>query len=231
MKRGIDRRKLVSESEQYIVDEFTAGDTWRVFRIMAEFVEGFEALSKIPMPCVTIFGSAKTLEDHPEYAAARRLSGMLAKSGCTIMTGGGPGIMQAANQGASEVGGNSVGLNIELPMEQKPNPYIDTLVSFHYFFVRKVLLVKYSSAFVIFPGGFGTMDEFFESITLIQTNRMKPFPVVCVGVDYFQGLVDWMRTKVLECGNIRKDDLEIFKVVDTAEEAYEEICVKLGLSQ
>jgi len=210
-----------------LVDDFTTGDTWRVFRIMAEFVEGFEDLSRIG-PAVTFFGSARTRESDPDYQAARRLAARLAREGYAVMTGAGPGIMEAANRGAQEGHGVSVGLNIELPMEQKPNAYIDKLVTFHYFFVRKVLLVKYSSAFMIFPGGFGTLDELFESLTLIQTHRMKPFPVVLVGDSYWADLIEWIRKHLLGTGKIGAEDLGLVHLAHDLEDAFNYLCAKVG---
>ncbi len=203
--------------DQYLIDDFTTQDTWRIFRIMAEFVEGFEELSKVGR-CVTLFGSARVKEDDPHYQLAQKTAAALVKRGYSVMTGGGPGIMEAANRGAQEQGGESIGLNIELPMEQKPNPYINISINFHYFFVRKVMLVKYSQAFVIFPGGFGTMDEFFESITLIQTNKIKPFPVVLVDRKFWSGLLDWIQNHLLGTGKIGERDLLLFKQADTVEE-------------
>ncbi len=192
-------------------------DPWRVFRIMAEFVDGFDMLSNIG-PAVTMFGSARLSAEHPMYKLAEKTAYLLAKEGYAIMTGGGPGIMEAGNKGASAVHGKSIGLNIELPFEQVPNKYIKTLVSFHYFFCRKVMFLKYASAFVIFPGGYGTLDEFSESITLIQTKRMEGFPVVLVGKKYWEGLLKWMRESVIQEGCITKEDYDIFKVVDKPEE-------------
>lgn len=181
---------------------------------MAEFVEGFEALAAVS-PAVTFFGSARTRPDQPEYQTARRIAHDLAKKGFAVLTGGGPGIMEAANLGAKEAGGRSIGCNIELPFEQKPNPYITTLVNFRYFFVRKVMFVKYTSAFVIFPGGFGTLDELFEALTLIQTKKIRPFPVVLVGSAYWKGLLDWLEREVLKkAANVDPEDLTIFKVMD-----------------
>lgn len=203
--------------DQYLIDDFTTHDTWRIFRIMAEFVEGFEELSKVGQ-CVTLFGSARVKEDDPHYQLARKTAAALVERGYSVMTGGGPGIMEAANRGAQEQGGESIGLNIELPMEQKPNPYINISINFHYFFVRKVMLVKYSQAFIIFPGGFGTMDEFFESITLIQTNKIKPFPVVLVDRKFWSGLLDWIQNHLLGTGKIGESDLLLFKQADTVEE-------------
>ena len=172
--------KRDSVEEQYVIDDFTSKDTWRIFRIMAEFVEGFETLGKIP-PAVAIFGSARALSGSDSYEKAEAIAALLARNGYSVITGGGPGVMEAANKGAAEAGTTSVGLNIELPLEQKPNIYANKLLNFRYFFVRKVMFVKYSIAFVILPGGFGTLDELFEAITLIQTRKIKPFPVILVG--------------------------------------------------
>jgi hypothetical protein len=208
-----DNYKNDSYVEQYLIDEFKVGDTWRMFKILSEFVEGFEKLSKIE-PAVSIFGSARAKEDHRDYKKARKLGKMLAENGITVLTGGGPGIMEAANRGATESGGQSIGVNIELPLEQKPNPYAKKIISFNYFFVRKVMLVKYASAFVIFPGGFGTMDEFFEAITLIQTKKMKYFPLILVEQDYWKGLIDWLKDTMLANGFISKNDLDLIIIED-----------------
>jgi uncharacterized protein (TIGR00730 family) len=203
--------------EQYVIDDFTSKDTWRIFRIMAEFVEGFETLSKIP-PAIAIFGSARVLPGTEAYQKAESIAALLAGHGYSIITGGGPGVMEAANKGAAEVGATSVGLNIELPLEQKPNIYANKLVNFRYFFVRKVMFVKYSIAFVILPGGFGTLDELFEAITLIQTRKIKPYPVILVGRDYWKGLMDWIGDALLKEKMIDVEDLDIMKTVDTPEE-------------
>lgn len=208
---------------QYLIDEFKVGDTWRMFKILSEFVEGFESLSKVE-PAVSIFGSARAKEDHKDYKKARQLGKMLAENGITVLTGGGPGIMEAANRGATEAGGQSVGLNIELPFEQKPNPYAKKVVTFNYFFVRKVMLVKYASAFVIFPGGFGTLDEFFEALTLIQTRKIKYFPLILVDSEYWGGLIEWIKNVMLENGFINRDDLNLIKLVDELSEVME--CIK-----
>ncbi|MFG0252918.1 MAG: TIGR00730 family Rossman fold protein [Phycisphaerales bacterium JB038] len=193
-------------------------ESWRVFKIMSEFVEGFEVLSGLP-PAVSIFGSARTKPDHPVYQQARDLAGRLAKLDYAVITGGGPGVMEAANRGAFEAGGVSVGLNISLPHEQLPNDYQSIELNFHYFFCRKVMFVKYARAFVIFPGGFGTLDELLESLTLIQTLKIDPFPVICVGRDYWTGLVDWMRSTLRdEYETIGPDDLDLFRVTDDLEE-------------
>ncbi|MGB9730386.1 MULTISPECIES: TIGR00730 family Rossman fold protein [Calditerrivibrio] len=208
--------------DQYLIDDIKVGDTWRVFKILSEFVEGFENLSRIE-PAVSIFGSARIKEDHPDYKKARKLGQILAREGITVLTGGGPGIMEAANRGASEAGGMSVGLNIELPFEQKPNPYAKKVITFNYFFVRKVMLVKYAKAFVIFPGGFGTMDEFFEAITLIQTKKILPFPLILVDSKFWGGLIDWIKDQMLTNNFIKDTDLELIKVMEEPEEIAEYI--------
>jgi len=191
-----------------------AEETWRVFRIMSEFVEGFDVLDDLPT-AVSIFGSARTPHTHEDYINACELAAMYAKAGHAVITGGGPGIMEAANKGAMEAGGVSVGLNIALPTEQEPNPYQTIQLDFNYFFARKVMFVKYAKAFVIFPGGFGTMDEFFESLTLIQTLKIEPFPVVCVGKRYWQGLYDWI-TSVMrdEYQTISPNDMDLIHSLD-----------------
>jgi uncharacterized protein (TIGR00730 family) len=198
--------------------EFTHSDPWRILRIVAEFVSGFDALADVG-PSVTIFGSARTPRDHKEYADAKETARILGKGSFAIMSGGGPGIMEAANAGAREVGARSIGLGIELPFEQNHNQFIDTFVLFHYFFVRKVMLVKYSSAFVIFPGGLGTLDEMFEALTLIQTKKVHDFPVILVGKDYWQGLYTWIEQKLAAEGKINAVDLDLFRLVDTPQEA------------
>ena len=202
--------------------DFTTEDPWRIFRIMSEFVEGFEDLSRVG-PAVTFFGSARTKPREEYYKLAEKAAGLLARQGYAIMTGAGPGIMEAANKGAKKAGGASVGLNIEVPIIQKPNRFITELIDFRYFFCRKVMFVKYAKAFVIFPGGFGTMDEFFESITLIQTKRINRFPVVLVGKEYWGGLVDWMKKSMLRKDRIEKADMEIFTIVDNAREVLEAV--------
>jgi uncharacterized protein (TIGR00730 family) len=193
-------------------------DIWRIFRIMAEFVEGFDQMTKLG-PCVSIFGSARIKPGHKYYEMAREVAKELVKAGFGIITGGGPGIMEAANLGAKEAGGLSVGINIELPLEQKFNPYVDVGIEFRHFFVRKVMFVKYAQGFVVLPGGFGTLDEFFEAVTLIQTGKTTRFPVVLMGSEYWQGLIDWLRDKVLAEGNISPEDLEIFELTDDPKEA------------
>ena len=210
------------DKKKYIIDEISAQEAWRLFRILAEFVEGFDTLANIG-PAVTFFGSARATEKDPEYAIARSLAAKLAKDKCAIITGGGPGVMEAANRGAQEGGGLSVGLNIEIPFEQRPNVYIDKLIGFRYFFVRKVMFVKYSVAFVILPGGFGTMDELFEALTLIQTHKIKPFPVYLLGKSYWGGLIDWLKNVMVKEGKISAEELDILHVVDDQQEIVEGI--------
>ena len=194
--------------------EFFSEDTWRVFRIMSEFVDGFEVLSQIGK-AVSIFGSSRTKAGAKYYKLAEEIAYLLAKEGYAIITGSGPGIMEASNKGAKRAGGHSIGLNIQIPLEQKPNKYVETLLNFHYFFVRKVMFVKYAKAFVIMPGGYGTLDEFTEAINLIQTERIDKFPVVLFGSEYWKGMLDWMSDKVLKNGCITKEELNIFTVVDS----------------
>jgi len=194
-------------------EDFTQEDTWRIFRIMSEFVDGFEVLAKIGR-AVSVFGSARTKPGHKYYKAAEEIAYHIAKDGYAVITGSGPGLMEAANKGTKAAGGQSVGLNIQIPCEQKANRYVDTLLSFRYFFVRKVMFVKYAKAFVILPGGFGTLDEFFEAITLIQTKRIAKFPVVLFGAEYWKPLLEWLKKTVYAHGNISREDMDIFIVVD-----------------
>lgn len=208
---------------------FTQTDPWRVLRIMGEFVAGFDELADIGA-AVTIFGSARSKPGDPMYELAVETAHRLGKEGFTILTGAGPGVMQAANKGARDVGALSIGLNIELPEEQHANPHLDRVVDFRYFFVRKTMLVKYSSAFVIFPGGFGTLDELFESLTLIQTGKVRYLPVVLFGSDYWAGLIDWMKKALLDGGKISPEDLGIFQVVDDPDDVVR-IVVKARNSQ
>lgn len=198
------------------------GETWRVFRIMAEFVDGFEFMAET-QPAISIFGSARTCATDKYYTLGKKVAALLVKEGYSIITGGGPGIMEAANRGAKEAGGKSIGLNIQLPMEQKPNRFITHMLNFRYFFCRKVMFVKYARGFIIMPGGFGTLDEFFEAITLIQTKRIEPFPVVLVGSSYWKGLLEWMKTVLIKQKSISKDDMDAFYVVDTAEDVVKSI--------
>jgi len=197
-------------------------DPWRVFRIMGEFVEGFQELSDIG-PAVTVFGSARTKKSNKWYKDAEKTSELLVKEGYAVITGGGPGIMEAGNKGASKLKGQSIGMNIDLPFEQKPNRYIKHLINFHYFFIRKVMFLKYAKAFVIFPGGYGTLDEFFESITLIQTKRMESFPIILYDTKFWAGLIEWLRKHVLKAKNIDPEDLDLFRIVDTPEEVVKKI--------
>ncbi len=203
--------------KQYLINEMTVRDTWRTFHIMAEFVEGFDALADCH-PAVSIFGSTRVKPEDEVYQKAERIGQLLAENGFGVITGGGPGVMEAANKGASLAGGKSIGLNIELPLEQTPNPYTNMNLVFHYFFVRKVMFIKYAMAYIILPGGFGTMDELFESITLIQTHKIRPFPVILVGSKYWNGLLDWMKEVVLKEGKISPSDLEILQLIDEPEE-------------
>jgi uncharacterized protein (TIGR00730 family) len=200
--------------------EIKTHDTWQIFKIMAEFVEGFDKLSKIG-PCVSIFGSARTQPDHSFFLLAEEIAFKLTKEGYGIITGGGPGIMEAANKGAKSAGGKSVGLNIELPFEQSHNPYIDNdkLISFDYFFVRKLMFIKYAQGFIVMPGGFGTMDEFFEALTLIQTKKIGKFPIVLVGKKYWGGLMTWIQNVLIEEKMIDEKDMNYFFLADGADEA------------
>jgi uncharacterized protein (TIGR00730 family) len=200
--------------------EIKTHDSWVIFKVMAEFVEGFEKMAKIG-PCVSIFGSARTKPESEFYQMAEEIAAKLVRHGYGVITGGGPGIMEAGNKGAKKQNGKSVGLNIELPHEQGSNIYIDPdkLISFDYFFVRKVMFVKYSQGFVVMPGGFGTLDEMFEAITLIQTNKIGRFPIVLVGREFWSGLFDWIKTTMLAAGNISPKDLDLINIVDTPTEA------------
>lgn len=199
--------------------EIKTDNSWSVFKIMAEFVEGFEKIGKLG-PCVSIFGSARVTDEDPYYKIAEEIAYQLTASGYGIITGGGPGIMEAGNKGAQRGKGRSVGLNIKLPFEQFENPYIDSdkEMTFDYFFVRKTMFIKYSQGFVAMPGGFGTMDELFESLTLIQTKKIAKFPIILVGTDYWGGLVDWIKETLIKGGYISADDINLFSLVDTPEE-------------
>ena len=202
-------------------NEIKIGDSWVIFRVMSEFVKGFDTLSKIG-PCVSIFGSARTKADNPYYLVAEEIASKLVKQGYGVITGGGPGIMEAGNKGAYEAGGKSVGLNIELPFEQFNNIYIDKdkLINFDYFFVRKVMFIKYAQGFVVMPGGMGTLDELFEALTLIQTKKIGRFPIVLVGTSYWSGLMAWIKDVMLGMEkNISPEDLDLINLVDTADEA------------
>ncbi|MDD5010168.1 MAG: TIGR00730 family Rossman fold protein [Syntrophorhabdaceae bacterium] len=203
--------------KQYVLDDMSLKESWRLFHIMAEFVEGFENLTEVH-PAVTIFGSARCKKGDPLYEKSYHLAKLLAVNGFNTITGGGPGVMEAANKGAKEGGAKSVGINIELPYEQKPNPYSTLRLSFRYFFIRKVMFLKYAMAYVVMPGGFGTLDEFFEAITLVQTKKMKPFPIILVDSAYWSGLLEWMKTNLLSQEKITAEDMDIFKVMDDPKE-------------
>jgi uncharacterized protein (TIGR00730 family) len=222
--------RLLTREEDEPLEQMT--DSWRVFRIMGEFVEGFDTLARIG-PAVSIFGSARSARGAPDYAAAEQTARLLAEAGFAVITGGGPGIMEAANKGADEGGGASIGCNIELPFEQGMNAWVRTAVNFRYFFVRKTMFVKYAEAFIIFPGGFGTMDELFEALTLIQTRKVRNFPVILFGRAYWQGLLEWLHATMLADGKISEADLALLVVTDSSEEAvqtvrscYEENCAR-----
>ena len=200
-------------------NEIKINDSWAIFKIMGEFVSGYEKMSAIG-PCVSIFGSARTKPDNPYYKLTVSICQQLSHSGYGIITGGGPGIMEAGNRGASIAGGTSVGLNIDLPFEQNDNPYIDRdkSLDFDYFFVRKVMFVKYAQGFVVMPGGFGTLDELFEALTLIQTEKIAQFPIILVGTEFWSGILEWIKGTMLKAGNISPEDLDLIRLVDTAEE-------------
>lgn len=200
-------------TSRYVVDDWKRDESWRLFRIMGEFVDGIDTLSRIG-PAVTVFGTARAKPGDKVYAMAERIGGDLVARGFSVITGGGPGAMEAANRGARGAGGTSVGLNIELPMEQSGNAYTTLTVRFRYFFVRKVMLVKYATAFVLMPGGYGTLDELFETITLIQTHKIRPFPVILFDSHYWRGMIDWLRERVMAEGFIDPQDLNLFSVVD-----------------
>ena len=205
-------------------NEIKTDDSWQLFKLLGEFIEGFDTLSKIG-PCVSIFGSARTKSSNKNFKLAEEIAFKLTKHGYGVITGGGPGIMEAANKGAKKGNGKSVGLNIELPFEQYSNKYIDPdkLINFNYFFVRKVMFMKYAQGFIVLPGGFGTMDELFEAITLIQTNKIAPFPIVLVNKEYWSGLLEWIQKTLLKSGAINKKDLDLFSIVNNADEAVKQI--------
>ena len=203
--------------KQFIIDDFKIGEAWRLFKIMGEFVEGIERLHDIG-PAVTIFGSARIKEDDPIYKKTEEIAALFVKSNFAVITGGGGGVMEAGNKGALKAGGTSVGMNIVLPFEQKPNDYSNIKLEFKYFFIRKVMFVKYATAYIIMPGGFGTLDELFEAVTLIQTHRIKPFPVILVGTDYWSGLLEWIKATLLEHHKISDNDLDILQIMDDPEE-------------
>ena len=208
--------------KQFVIDDITLKESWRLFHIMAEFVEGFENLADIS-PAVTIFGSARAKEGDELYTKAYDLARVLGRNKFNIITGGGPGVMEAANRGAQEEGVKSVGINIQLPFEQKPNPYINVPLSYRYFFVRKVMFIKYAIAYIVLPGGYGTLDEFFEAITLIQTRKIRPFPVILVDSSFWSSLIDWINQNMLARNTVTKEDMAIYKVMDDPEEIVEYI--------
>ena len=223
-KKRRQRKPQVTQDEQLLetprTDEFTHTDTWRVFRIMGEFVDGFDELATVTRG-VSIFGSARTSVESLYYRAAEETAALLVRAGFAVITGGGPGIMEAANRGAFEAGGVSIGCNIELPFEQRPNPYQTYSLTFNYFFVRKTMFVKYSTAFIIFPGGYGTLDELFEALTLIQTNKIKNFPVILFGKRYWEGIIRWLEDTALVENNISDVDLRLLHITDSPAEAVE----------
>jgi len=217
--------KIHDKLQQKPWNEIRTNDSWAIFKIMSEFVNGYEAMSRIG-PCVSIFGSARTKPDNKYYLLAEKIAYKISKAGYGVITGGGPGIMEAGNKGAHNGEGTSVGLNIELPFEQHYNPYIDKdkNLNFDYFFVRKVMFVKYSQGFVVMPGGFGTLDEFFEAVTLIQTKKIGKFPIILVGSDYSSGLIDWIKNVMIaEEQNANPEDMNLIKIVDTEDEVVEEL--------
>ncbi|HBA55205.1 MAG TPA: TIGR00730 family Rossman fold protein [Syntrophorhabdus aromaticivorans] len=207
---------------QYVIDDITLKDTWRLFHIMAEFVEGFEGLADVN-PAVSMFGSARCKDGDLLYTRAYNLAKLLARNGFNVITGGGGGVMEAANRGAAEEGAKSVGINIELPFEQKPNPYSNINLHYRYFFVRKVMFIKYAVAYIVLPGGFGTLDECFEALTLIQTKKTRPFPVVLVDSSYWKGLIDWIKTVLLPSNMVSREDMNILQIMDEPEEIVEYI--------
>ena len=208
---------MAAIEKQFLIDDLKLGESWRLFKIMGEFVDGVEELHELG-PAVSIFGSARIKPEDPVYKKAMEIATLFAKNKFAIITGGGGGVMEAANRGAAEVGGMSVGLNIRLPFEQIPNQYANKKLEFKYFFIRKVMFIKYAAAYIAMPGGFGTMDELFEVVTLIQTRRIKPFPVILVGREYWTGLIDWVKARLLESKMISAPDLEIMQIMDDPEE-------------
>ncbi|MCP4672997.1 MAG: TIGR00730 family Rossman fold protein [Desulfobacula sp.] len=207
---------------KYPINDFKTGESWRLFKIMGEFVEGIDALHNLG-PAVSIFGSARTESSHKDYKKCENLAALFAKSGFSTITGGGGGIMEAANKGAAKENADSIGLNITLPFEQKPNPYATTQIEFKYFFARKVMFLKYAQAYIIMPGGFGTLDEMFEAITLIQTQRIRKVPVILVGIDYWDGLVQWIKNRLLKDKMISKDNLDLFHLLDDPEQIVQKV--------
>jgi len=203
--------------KQFLVDDFKMGESWRLFKIMGEFVDGVDNLHDVG-PAVSIFGSARTKPDNPVYKKAEKIAALFVKNNFAVITGGGGGVMEAANKGAAEAGGTSVGLNIVLPFEQEPNKYSNINLDFNYFFIRKVMFIKYAFAYIIMPGGFGTLDELFEAVTLVQTRRIKPFPIILVDSDYWSGLKEWITSRLLKERRISPEDINILQVMDNPEE-------------
>jgi uncharacterized protein (TIGR00730 family) len=208
--------------DKYPIDDFKSGESWRLFKILGEFVEGVDTLHKINK-AVSIFGSARTKPDNKYYKIAEEIASLFAQKDYAVITGGGGGIMEAANKGATSVNGTSVGLNISLPFEQVPNKYADIQCEFHYFFIRKVMFIKYAQAYIIIPGGFGTLDETFEALTLIQTHRIKPLPVILVGTDYWEGLLDWIKNRLIAEEMASPDDLNLFSILDDPKEIVQKV--------
>ena len=206
------------QERQYVVDDLNLQESWRIFQIMAEFVEGFDVMPQV-FPAVTIFGSSQIKAQSAVYKTTIEVSRLLVENGFNVISGGGPGVMEAANKGATQAGGKSVGLHINLPSEQEANEYANVRLNFNYFFIRKVMFIKYAVAYIIMPGGFGTLDELFEALTLIQTKRIKPFPVILMDSKFWNGLLDWIKDTLVKKKTLSKSDLEVFNVVDTAEEA------------
>lgn len=209
-------------SQQYVIDNLSIHESWRLFKIMSEIVDGFESLSDIG-PAVSVFGSARVQPGSPLYQETERLAKLLAEAGFSVITGGGPGLMEAANKGCFDAGGESIGLHIHLPLEQKYNPFLKIRCDFRYFFVRKLIFVKYALAYIALPGGYGTLDELSEALVLIQTRRIKPFPIVLLGKDYWAGLVDWFQKQMVTNGFCKDEDLDLFMVTDSPEEAVSHI--------
>ena len=218
----------MTPEKQYLIDVMTVKDTWRLFKVLAELVDGFETLSEF-YPCISIFGSARVRPGDETYEKTVTIARELARHGYHIITGGGPGIMEAGNKGAQEGGSKSIGLNIHLPLEQKPNIYADVKLEFRYFFIRKLMFVKYAQAYIGMPGGFGTLDEIFEALTLIQTKRIKPFPVILVGSDYWNGLLDWIKSTLLKKELISPEDLGLFTILDKPEDVVKTIRERIGV--
>ena len=210
------------KSKQFLIDDLSIQESWRLFKIMAEIVDGFETMSDIG-PAVSVFGSARVKPDDPLYAQTENLSRLLAEAGFSVITGGGPGLMEAGNKGCFEAGGESIGLHIHLPLEQHYNPYLNLRCDFRYFFIRKLIFVKYALAYVALPGGYGTLDELSEALVLIQTKRIRPFPIVLLGTEFWGGLVDWFKNRIVTDGFAKEEDLDLFIVTDSPEEAVNHI--------